>query len=139
VQIVLAAVMTPAEDAVESDRPRTAAKPWPKAAPAPAARIVVPAAPAPTDILEPTDGPLRSATTPMGLTAPLDSSSDASAPRGNGPTDADGAGEPLPRMANRRRPAEEFDGRAVAEPDGATLGGIMQLEPNPESITNEQR
>ena len=138
VQILLAAVMTPAEDAVESNRPRTAAKPWPKPTPAPAARIVVPAAPAPTDVL---DGPLHGATTPMGLTVPLDSSSDSAAPSGDAPARADGTSESSPRTADRRRWAEEggqLDGRAVGEPDGATLGGIMPLEPNPESITNEQ-
>lgn len=144
VQVVLAVVMTPAEG--DSVRPeRTAAKPWPKSAPAPAVRIIVPSAPAPTDVPEQADVPLHGTTTPMGLTVPWESSSDSAAPVVEGPTDADSVNLRLPRTrtADRRRWADhaagQLDGGAGGETDGATLDGILPMEPNPKSITTEKR
>jgi hypothetical protein len=143
VQLLLAAVMTPAEgDGDREDRPPIAAEPPTKAVPAPAARIVVPAAPLPSETSDPTDGSAEGATTtPMGLTAPLDLSPDA-APHGAETTEATAGASPSPaaRIAENRRVAGEnpqYDGRTVGEVNGATLGGIMPLEPAPDSITNE--
>lgn len=143
VQVLLAAVMTPAEgDSDREDSPPTAAEPPTKTVPAPAARIVVPAAPLPSEAMDPSDRSTEGATTPMGLTAPLDPSLDAAAPSGAETTEATAGTSPSPtaRMAENRRAVGEnsqFDGRAVGEVNGATLGGIMPLEPAPDSITNE--
>lgn len=142
VQVLLAVVMTPAEgDNDQADRRRTAAKHWPKATPEPAARIMVPAAPLPAEALYQTGGAMEGATTPMGLAAPLDSSSDAGP---SGTTDSEAGNNPSPsaRMADNHRMGGEsaqFDGRAVGDVDGATLRGIIPLEPTPDSITNEHR
>jgi hypothetical protein len=131
VQVVLALVVTPGEgDDRDDGRPLTAAKPWPKTPAAPAARIIVPAAP--TNVTEESAGSLPGGTTPMGPTGPLDPAMEEASPTGE-PFSAEAPGDRFgaTRMANNRRPSDEaarFDGRTTGESDGATLGGIAPLE-----------
>jgi hypothetical protein len=142
VQVVLAMVITPAEEDLDrTDRPLTALKPWPKAPEAPPARIVVPAAPA--NVADESSESMPGATTPMGPTAPLEPATETASPGGQ-PFSAEGPGDLLSptRMADNRSRADEtihFDGRTPSESDGATLGGISPLEPAPEQNTREQR
>ncbi|HVX10322.1 MAG TPA: hypothetical protein VHC22_04035 [Pirellulales bacterium] len=132
VQVVLALVVTPGEgDDRRDDRPLTAAKPWPKTPAAPAARIIVPAAP--TNVTEDLGGSLPGGTTPMGPTVPLEPGLEEASPTGE-PFSAEAPGDRFgpTRMVENRRQGDEaghFDGRATAESDGATLGGIAPLEP----------
>ena len=141
VQVVLALVITPSDRDLDRDRPLTAAKPWPKTPATPAARIVVPAAPA--NAVDENGGPLPGATTPMGPTVPLEPTGEAASPGGE-PFSAEAPGDRLAgtRTADNRNRVDEapqFDGRAPGESDGATLGGIAPLEPTPGQNTNEQR
>lgn len=143
VQVVLAAVMTPADGDSQPPTPRqTSAKRWSKPAAAPATRIVVPPAPTPADV-EPADGLQNGTTTPLGVTAPLDGLSDVNATGGQASSDA-GPLElltPPARMADSRRLTDagpHFDGRTAQSHEGATLGAIVPLEPSPEPNRNEQ-
>ncbi|HQU45198.1 MAG: hypothetical protein B7Z73_07865 [Planctomycetia bacterium 21-64-5] len=144
VQVVLALVVTPGEeDYGQAERVEAAAKKWSAPESAPAARIVVPAAPNPAEAIEPGGGVTDGTTTPMGLAAPIEPSVDAQGADGDALTEAASAvsASPPTRMAeNRRRAADrgQFDGKPVREPDGATLGGIVPLGPNPETNSNEQ-
>lgn len=100
----------------------------PPAESAPAARIVVPAAPASNDMIEPaaTEGVM----TPMG--AAVGGESDARTSNDSAILDEAGLAAPPTRMADQRGlgDAGQFDGRKV-EVDGATLGGIVPLAPTP--------
>jgi hypothetical protein len=143
VQVLLAAVMTPADGDREQLAPRqTSAKQWSKPAAAPATRIVVPPAQTPGDA-EPAEGLKNGTTTPLGVTVPMDGLSDMNGPTGQ----ASGDAEPLElltpptRMADIRRLADaaaQFDGRNGQSHEGATLGAIVPLEPIPETNRNEQ-
>jgi hypothetical protein len=141
VQVFLAAVMTPAQDD-PGDPIRTAANPWPKAAPAPAERIVVPPPQGSHDLIDPPDGGKHGTTTPLGPTAHLDSSSDSAGASGQPLGEADGVNETSAQMrvAENRRlagDARQFDGGLVGPADGATLEGIVPLESMPESNLHE--
>jgi hypothetical protein len=144
VQVALAAVMTPAkDDRDQPERPRTAAKRWSKPVSTPAARIVVPPAQTPNDDIEPANNPKTGTTTPLGVPAPLETSSDTDGPNGQAlsGTDASGLLTPPTRMADNRRLAGDgrpLDGRSAGPIEGATLGGIVPLEPGPESNSHEQ-
>jgi hypothetical protein len=145
VQVVLAIIMTPAEDDAHlSQRPLSAAKAWTKPVAAPATRIVVPPAVAPSEFIEPADGARGSTTTPLGLALPLESSTDATGLNGQVMSDAESLDGALPatRVAENHRLADngrQFDSRPVGHTDGATLGGIVPLEPSSEPNTNEPR
>ncbi|HWB08415.1 MAG TPA: hypothetical protein VG826_04295 [Pirellulales bacterium] len=142
VQVLLAAIMTPAEEG-PSEHVRTAANPWRKPAPVPPERIVVPPAQGSHDAGDAVDSEKHGTTTPLGATAPLD------APKGTGPvepasteTDDVVGASPFPRMAENRRLAgdgRKFDGVPSGDADGATLGGIVPLEPMPETNLHEPR
>ncbi|HVA45425.1 MAG TPA: hypothetical protein VNH11_03480 [Pirellulales bacterium] len=144
VQVVLALVVTPGEeDYGQAERVEAAPQKWAAPESAPAARIVVPAAPNPAEAIEPGGGVSDGTTTPMGLAAPIEPSVDAQGADGDALTEAASAlsASPPTRMAeNRRRAAGsgQFDGKSVREPDGATLGGIVPLGPNPETNSHEQ-
>jgi hypothetical protein len=144
VQVVLAAVMTPAkDDRDQPERPRTAAIRWSKPVSTPAARIVVPPAQTPNEDTEPANNPKTGTTTPLGVTAPLETSSDADGSNGQAlsGTDASGLLTPPTRMADNRRlagDARPLDGRSAGPIEGATLRGIVPLEPGPEPNSHEQ-
>jgi hypothetical protein len=143
VQVILAAVMTPAQQD-QSDLKRTAAKAWQDRAPAPATRIVVPPA-STSEVVEPTDGANNGTTTPLGLMTPPEPSSDFSTGTGSkGLSDADLMGSPShpTLMAENRRMTDEarqFDGQRSDRDDGATLGSIVPLETPSELNTSEPR
>lgn len=140
VQVLLAAVMTPADD--EPPEPRqTSAKRWSKPAAAPATRIVVPPAQTPADA-EPAEGLKNGTTTPLGVTAPLDGLSEVNGRTGQGSGDTEPFEllTPPTRMAENRRLADagqHFDGRNAESNQGATLGAIVPLEQSPEQNRNE--
>jgi hypothetical protein len=144
VQVVLAAVMTPAEDD-HRDEIRTAAKAWPKPAPVPAERIVVPPAQGPHDLLDPPDHGKHGTTTPLGSTAHLDSPADATGATAAADTDGVDDTSAQVRVAENRRldDGRQFDRQFEAGPgeqaDGATLGGIVPLGPMHESNLQEPR
>jgi hypothetical protein len=129
VQVVLAFVMTPVEQDSDRDaRPKHAAKPS-EASPEPAAHIVVPAAP--VNVADEPNQPPPTATTPMGLTLPVDTATDATS---TGDEELSAERFPETRMAENRPLVEakaRFDGRSTGGPDGATLGGISPVEPAP--------
>jgi hypothetical protein len=140
VQVVLAAVIPPAEDDPPEEI-RTAANHWPKRATAPSERIVVPPAQGSHDTIEPADSGKQGTTTPLGVTAPLDSSSGAAGAEQTSQP-ADGLDEPphaLRTAENRRLTAEgrQFDRVPAGDADGATLGDIVPLEPMSDSHLHE--
>lgn len=143
VQVVLAAVMTPAQDD-QSEVKRTAAKPWQDRASAPAARIIVPPA-STSEVVEPSDGANNGTTTPLGLMTPPEPSSDFSAGTSNqGLSDPDLAASPShpTLMAENRRLTDDggqFNGQRSDQNDGATLGNIVPLETPSEPNTSEPR
>jgi hypothetical protein len=141
VQVVLAAVMPPAEDDPPEEI-RTAANRWPKSTTVRSERIVVPPAQGSHDTIDPVDSGKQGTTTPLGVTAPLDSSAEGANSTEQTSTAADGVDEPpqAPRMAeNHRLRAEgrQFDRVPAGDADGATLGGIEPLEPMADSHLHE--
>ena len=137
VQIVLALVVPPNDEAEEPLAPPTVTQSSEPDS-VPAARIVVPAAPTPPEVIEP--APATGVTTPMGA-ALQGEPADAKAPGDAAITmdEADAPG-PVPRMADSRSLGDgtQFDGRTTATSDGATLGGIMPLAPTPETTGESQ-
>lgn len=136
VQVILALVVPPREEEPPPFRVEVTTKSPETDAP-PAARIVVPAASTPMEVLEPAPA-AEGLTTPMGAALPTEPG-DAKA--GDPSTAMEDSGLPAPptRMADSRGLGEggQFDGRAL-EPDGATLGGILPLAPNPEMNSGER-
>ena len=131
VQIVLAFVMTPADAGPDGEkRPLTSAKgELKKFAEEPAARILVPAAPA--NLHDERSEPLPASASPMGPTSPQEPPNDASV-QGNAPLSDMGDRWPSARMAENRPLGDGsagLDGRPDNHADGATLGGIAPLEP----------
>lgn len=143
VQVVLAFVMTPAEDVPGGHKQAaTSAQPWQKDEEEPAARIVVPAAPVNVPEEHPDSAP--AASSPMGPALPIDSTTDTighgSEPPAEQPRTADRPDEPFAaaRLAEKRAPAAD-DRRAAIEADGATLGGIAPFDPGVSSEQHEIR
>lgn len=140
VQVVLAFAMTPAEDAPDGQKPEQAPAPaWQKAAEEPAARIVVPAAPA--SVPDEHADTVPAVTTPMGP-AFSDPASDA-AGHGGVPQTTAGPEQPAPTafVADNHPRATGVAG-AVDQPvggDGATLGGIAPFDPEVSPDQHETR
>ncbi|MGH7139901.1 MAG: hypothetical protein ACREHD_29535, partial [Pirellulales bacterium] len=108
-------------------RPPTWTRSEPKKAEEPAARIVVPAAPA--NLHDERSEPLPGTASPMGPTL-HESPNDVGVQGGAAPDD--GGHLPAARMAENRPFGDEsagLDGRPGNDADGATLGGIAPLEP----------
>jgi hypothetical protein len=130
VQIVLAFVMTPADAGPDGEkRMPTSAKSESKKAEEPAARIVVPAAPA--NLHDERSDLLPGSASPMGPTSPQEPTNDAGM-QSSVPLSETGGRLPAARMAENRQLGDEsadLDHRSGHDADGATLGGIAPLEP----------